>query len=177
MRRRSRHHQQPIRLGGARARAAGIAEVVSLSSLGGAEPFSAPLPETMALAQVLAVLKLDPDARRLLQANEIDGIPRRKLARYLGWDPGRVDAVRTRLQQRLAAFRETFNRKDFVLRGNTSTHLSYQESLPSGRRCWALTELGPGFTEILAAERIWLSGEARQTRPITSPPETLFAVA
>jgi len=153
MRRIGPNYQPPIRLGGAGARAAGIAEVVSLSALDGAEPFSAPLPETIAMDRLLTALSLDPDARRYLLANKVDGIPRRKLAGHLDWDQRTVDAVRVRLQRRLVAIRTSVNREDFVLRGNTSTHLSFQESLPSGRRCWAMTELGPGFTAILEAER------------------------
>jgi len=66
MRRIGPNYQPPIRLGGAGARAAGIAEVVSLSALDGAEPFSAPLPETIAMDRLLTALSLDPDARRFL---------------------------------------------------------------------------------------------------------------
>jgi hypothetical protein len=123
------------------------------------------MPERIAMEHLMDAAQLSPDERRYLEAT-LRGIPRRKLAAHFGWAPCRVEAVRVRLRRRLTVLRFTSDYGDFVIRGNSSA-LSFVERLPSGRRVWALAELGPSFPAIMAIE---------QAHPTISA-KTLFAVA
>jgi hypothetical protein len=133
---------------------------------------ASPLPERIDIDRLLGAMNLDRDEGRYLEASALRGIPRRKLGVYLGWEQRRVERVRVRLQRRIAILRRTLAREDFVIRGSSSTHLSYLEQLPSGRKAWTLAELGEGFPSVMADERDHVSsGESSHS------PRTLSAVA
>jgi|GEM_PF-6821450 len=129
---------------------------LDLSRITETPEYDSPLPDlAMDWPAVWTALGLDQDEKAYLEANKLERVPRRRIAAHLKWLPTRVEAVRVRVQRKLRQIRlSTF--EDFVIRGN-SRRLSYRE--PAGG--WALTELGPGFAEIMAAERADWFGKTR----------------
>jgi hypothetical protein len=129
---------------------------------------TAPLPERFSLDRLAGELHLDDDETAWFSAVYLDELSRPEAQSRLNWNLRRADRVRKRVNRKLARYRREADRAAFdpdwfIIRGS-SLRMCYEERLPSGKCCWAMVQVDPGFQAILNVERADIFGKSK-SRP------------